>query len=429
MSRTPGLRFDPPRRPPDPAVDWSLARAFAPPPAPPAATALAPPALPPELAAAAVGAARRLDLDVRIAARCDPAALAAELGAGLAAELAAARLRTVAAGLLLDELAHQVAAVAAGLGVPLALLKYGALEWSGAAPTGGRRAGDLDVLVPRDRVRALQRRLVAAGFAEAALPDREHQLPPLAAPRRGAVLELHRLVLGVRPGGSGGGRSADFDTLDRAGLLRPVGPEAGLPGDVRLPAPEVLAAHCLVHGLVHHGARPDAYPAMRMLADLVDLGIAGDGGEALARRAAELTAADVTAVEAAAVAGLCRRLAAGAGALWTGGDSPEARLLDHLVGGVFDPAYRDALRLGSLAPLSDRGRLRRVLAEAAGSLWLTRGQVDAIYGRPAGRWGYLGRRLARPFDLLGRLLRYARAARAVRRGPGGRRNRGGGGAG
>jgi hypothetical protein len=40
------------------------------------------------------------------------------------------------------------------------------------------------------------------------------------------------------------------------------------------------------------------------------------------------------------------------------------------------------------------------------TVFLSEAQIDAIYGRPRGRLGYLGRRLARPFDLLLRLGRY-----------------------
>jgi hypothetical protein len=46
-----------------------------------------------------------------------------------------------------------------------------------------------------------------------------------------------------------------------------------------------------------------------------------------------------------------------------------------------------------------------------GALRLTDGQIDALYGRPRSRLGYVYRRLTRPFDLAGRLARHLAAAR------------------
>jgi hypothetical protein len=60
--------------------------------------------------------------------------------------------------------------------------------------------------------------------------------------------------------------------------------------------------------------------------------------------------------------------------------------------------------------LTDRGRVRTVATLAVQTtLFPTRAQIDAIYGAPAGRAGYLARRLWRPFDLSLRLLRYSAA--------------------
>jgi hypothetical protein len=313
---------------------------------------------------------------------------------------------------LLGELAREVTAAAAERGLPVALLKFGALAAAGLVPRGGRRAGDLDVLAPAARADELGERLEQRGFAPGPLPGHEHELPALVSPH-GSVVEVHRKVLGVRPDGRA---SARYEDLDGAGLLEDC---PGLPAGCRLPAREVLAAHALVHGIAHHGHQPDVYPLARMLADLIDLGVAGaPGGRALAARAAELGAPAVSEVEAEAVFGLCRRLAAGeAGAVGLFPESPESRLLDHLLAGAFDPAYAGSLKLHLLdAPLSDRGPLAGRLRALGAALWQSRGQIDAVYGPPRGRLGYLGRRIARPFDLLARLGRAALAARRSRRG-------------
>jgi hypothetical protein len=49
------------------------------------------------------------------------------------------------------------------------------------------------------------------------------------------------------------------------------------------------------------------------------------------------------------------------------------------------------------------------------AVFLSNAQIDAIYGPPRHPLGYLGRRLARPFDLLRRLGRYS-ASRGMFRG-------------
>jgi len=54
------------------------------------------------------------------------------------------------------------------------------------------------------------------------------------------------------------------------------------------------------------------------------------------------------------------------------------------------------------------------LVRAARALVLTDAQIDIVYGPTRSRLGYMGRRLARPFDLVRRIVRYAAAAARVR---------------
>jgi hypothetical protein len=361
--------------------------------------------------AAALALARRFEVAARIAVRQGRERLRAEVGEETASGFARDRARAAAAGMRLMEEVRRVAEVAAELGAPLACLKFAALEGTGLLAAGSRGACDADLLAPGERAEELWRALAAAGFQSSGLPEAEHQLPALKGPR-GGVIEIHRHLPGVR---LEGGASATFEALDRAGLLLPL---PDLPGRCAAPAPETLAAHVLVHGLGQHGYWPSSYSLLKMVADLLDLGavdllIPG-------ARAAAWVERDVSAAEVAAVRGLTRRLAAGEDpggpgdpGGWTG---PEEELLRHILAGRLDAEYAGALRLGLFRPQpSERSRPAQLARAVLGAVFLSDAQIEAVYGRPRTRLGYLGRRLARPFDLLLRLGSYgARWARLRR---------------
>ncbi len=142
--------------------------------------------------------------------------------------------------------------------------------------------------------------------------------------------------------------------------------------------------------------RPASYSLLRMVADLIDL-------DALTDRAAAWVEKDVPTAEAEAVRRLCAGL--------TAGEYPEGNeeiLLRHMLAGRLDPDYEKSLRLGLFQPQpSDRPRPVQLARTVLGAVFLTDVQIDVLYGRPRTRLGYLGRRLARPFDLLRRLGRYS----------------------
>jgi hypothetical protein len=310
---------------------------------------------------------------------------------------------------------RRVAGVAASLDMPLACLKFAALEGTGVLAAGSRGACDVDLLAPEERAGELWRTLVAGGFRGSGLPEAEHQLPALVGPR-GSVVEIHRHLPGVRLDGAA---SATFAALDRAGLLRPL---PDLPGCLA-PAPEVQAAHALVHGLGQHGYWPASYSLLKMVGDLIDLGEKDKKGQQGLQGEEKpdvpgvpavpevpdwlaWVARDVFSAEAAAVSRLTRRLAAGEDAAgWPPG--PEETLLRHILAGRLDPDYAEALRLGLFRPQpSERSRPVQLARAVLGALFLTDAQIAAVYGPPRNRLGYLGRRLARPFDLLWRLGSY-----------------------
>lgn len=394
MPRRP-IRFRPPRLAVPPEVRWMLLRAFGPADAP-FRGAVDP--------AAAFAAARLFEMPARIAARQGKSRLAAELGEETAERFLRERMAVTASGLRLLALAREVAGAAGGLGLPLAFLKFMALEGAGLDAAVHRAACDIDVLAPAGRAAELQEALIASGCRPSELAAGEHQLPALKHPG-GAVVEVHRVMLGVRPDG---GASATLEILERAGLLAPA---PGFPGPVLVPVPEAQAAHVLVHGLGQHGWWPSSYSLLKMVADLIDLSPA-----ALTPRALAWVEADVPAGEAEAVRRLCQRLAAGDDLL-EDASAPEEVLLRHILAGRLDPDYETALRLGLFRTQpSDRPPLLRLARSVAGALFLTRAQVDAIYGPPRHPLGYLGRQLARPFDLLARLGRSGVRSLRMRRG-------------
>ncbi len=266
--------------------------------------------------------------------------------------------------------------------------------------------------MPSGRAAELQRALIGDGFRASPLPPYEHQLAALESPD--GIVEVHRVLLGVRVAGR---RSATAEDLAREGLVCPL---AALSGRAAAPVPAVAAAHALVHGIAQHGWTPHANSLLKMVGDLVDLGFAGPEGVELARRAAAWTARELAAGEVAAARRLCVALAAGGGLQgWEESREPEAVLLRHALAGRLDPGYARSLR--SLALFrrqpSDAPELARLARAVAATVWLSRAQVDAIYGPPRRRFGYLARQLGRPFDLLMRGLRGRPPVRGLRGGP------------
>ncbi|HZF11399.1 MAG TPA: nucleotidyltransferase family protein [Thermoanaerobaculia bacterium] len=392
------VRFRPPPVTMSPAILWMLRRAFGPPGAP------APTGVTLE---EALALCRRFELSGRVAARQGRERLAAELGEG-AAGFSRDQAGAVGMGLRLTALATRLAAVAASLDLPVVFLKFAALELSGALAPGSRSAGDVDLLVPSAGVAGaadLQRALLSQGFSASDLPGLEHQLPALAGPE--GVVELHRVLLGVRLAGR---TSATAEELAREGLLVPL---PDLPGRAAVPASAVAVAHTLVHGLGQHGWWPQSYPLFKMIGDLIDLGLGGPAGAALAERAGAWIAVDIPRIEVEATRRLAAALVAGEDlAAWGESAAPEALLLRHLLAGRLDPAYERSLRLGLFRPApSDRPATARLVRILWRTVFLTRRQVDAVYGKPrGGALGYLGRQLWRPLDLAGRLARYGASA-------------------
>jgi putative nucleotidyltransferase-like protein len=390
-----GFRFRPPGVSLTPELRWVMLRAFGP------VEAAAPAGV--DLAAATQLAAR-LGVAARIGAR---ARRATELAAApaISGELARASAGAAASQLRAREAAAEVAAAAAEAALPCCFLKGLALEANGALLPGGRPLADVDVLVPADAAARLGAALARRGFQPGAGEEYPHQLPAFQHPRLGAV-EVHRHLPGVAPPRSC--RFATFDELAAAGWLVPW-PELA-PAASR-PAPQVVVAHALAHALAQHGWSPSGYPQLRLLADLIDLGIASDDGEAWLAAALPLVERWVPPAEVSAVGEACRLLETGQ-LNELDGDAPAILLLRHMLAGALHERYREALKLDALAhPLHQGTRLAGWWAAAQQAVVLSPTQVDRIYGPQRSRWGYLRWRLLRPLDLARRWLAACRARR------------------
>jgi hypothetical protein len=379
----------------EPALVWVLLRAFGP---------LDREAPAGRLGARALELARALCLAARVAARLGPR-LEQEAG-DTAAGFVAERRRTAAAELAVEGLRDEVARVARELEEPVLWLKFGALAGGGVVAPGSRGAGDLDLLASPHGAARLAAALVARGYRSAPGPSDKHHLPALCHPC-GAAVEIHRRLPGVTivPG-----RDAELADLQSASLALP---DPALPGTL-LPTRELLAAHLLVHAVAQHGRNPHAYPLVRVVGDLIDLGAAEDGGAALLPRLLPWVEATVPAPEAAAALELAGRLAAGEVDPLAVPSTPPAVLLHHLLAGALDPRYRRALRLSQwrrgLAEGRSTGRWLRRLGR---TLVPERAQMDTLHGPPRYPGERTLRYLSRPFALTLRLVRYGASAVAL----------------
>ena len=149
---------------------------------------------------------------------------------------------------------ERVAAALAPLDAPVVLLKGCALALAGDRAAEGRRIGDVDILVARDRLDEAERLLLAAGW-EWAKPDPYddayyrrwmHELPPLIHATRNGAVDVHHTILPPTAG----------PTPDAAALIARSQPTTH---GLRVPAPTDrlihAAAHLLADGELDGGLR------------------------------------------------------------------------------------------------------------------------------------------------------------------------------
>lgn len=97
----------------------------------------------------------------------------------------------------------QIRAALAGLDFPLVVLKGAAYVIAGLPAARGRLFNDIDILVPRDQLGAVESALMLAGWHAVGLSDYDqryyrrwmHEIPPLQHARRASVIDVHHAIL------------------------------------------------------------------------------------------------------------------------------------------------------------------------------------------------------------------------------------------
>lgn len=85
---------------------------------------------------------------------------------------------------------------------PIILLKGSAYVMAGLPAARGRFVGDLDIMVPRERIDAVERTLIERGWGAADLDDYDqnfyrvwsHEIPPLQHPERETPIDIHHSI-------------------------------------------------------------------------------------------------------------------------------------------------------------------------------------------------------------------------------------------
>ena len=158
--------------------------------------------------------------------------------------------------------AHRVVRALTGLNTPVILLKGGAYLLAELPPARSHFASDLDIMVPQEHLKLVERTLLDAGWRRGAVTDYDdryyrhwmHEVPPLWHPERLFALDLHHAILPTTSR-----YKPDIEALFAAAV-----PLDDRPLQVLCPADMVL------HGAAHLFTE-EFVSGLRQLADLHDL--------------------------------------------------------------------------------------------------------------------------------------------------------------
>lgn len=155
----------------------------------------------------------------------------------------------------------QISEALAPLAIPLVILKGGAYVIADLPAAAGRMFNDIDILVPKDSLGAVEAALMLAGWHTTGLSAYDeryyrrwmHELPPMQHVKRATVIDVHHAILPD---------TARYHP-DSAKLRSRSIPVPGL-NNIRVLAPEDMLLHSATH-LFHDGELPHG------LRDLTDL--------------------------------------------------------------------------------------------------------------------------------------------------------------
>jgi Uncharacterised nucleotidyltransferase len=147
----------------------------------------------------------------------------------------------------------------APLDVPVVLLKGSAFLAAGLAAGQGRLVGDLDILVPRDRLGEVEAAILAAGWEWLKSDDYDdhyyrtwmHELPPMIHRDRDAMIDIHHTIL-------------PLTARPRPDALALIADSVVLENGLRVLAPEDM----VIHAAAHLFADGDLAGGMRNLWDI-----------------------------------------------------------------------------------------------------------------------------------------------------------------
>lgn len=199
--------------------------------------------------------ARSANLLGRLAEAVEVGGLLAHLPAQLARHLIATQRLTSHQQAAIEWECRHLEAALGGLGVRLVLLKGAAYAMSGHPAAKGRLFGDVDLLVPRESLNAVEAALMLQGWSIGQIDPYDqryyrrwmHELPPMVSLKRGTVVDVHHNILPL----------TTRDVPDAAALLAASLPVAGTCFHVLAPCDMVIhsATHLFHEGELKNGLR------------------------------------------------------------------------------------------------------------------------------------------------------------------------------
>ncbi|MBL8698832.1 MAG: nucleotidyltransferase family protein [Alphaproteobacteria bacterium] len=211
---------------------------------------------PPLVLTELLGRARNCALLGRLAARARRAGVMSTLHPRLAEHFRAALIQAEAHQRMAKFEINRLQRALGALGDGMILLKGAAYVAAGLPAAEGRHSGDVDLLLPKSRLPAVEASLMAKGWVQEYQADYTqdyyrlwmHELPPLRHATRLSVVDIHHTIL----------PATNRLQPDAAALIAAAVPVPGLPGVRMLDAPDMilhLAAHLAQDGDFSHSLR------------------------------------------------------------------------------------------------------------------------------------------------------------------------------